>query len=396
MKPSILVTAVFTLVLGGAALLAAPKEAARGATASSPSTGNIAAGKVVAKQCFSCHNEDGISTTPMVPHIAGQHAEYIAKVLRNYRMGFRKGEVMKDHIGNLSGNDMINVAAYFASLKPFPEVMAERRKALIAGGKGKVPAIDPLAAAREESAPCAACHGEDGNSVVPGTPSLAGMHPTYLEQAIKEYKDGTRSNDVMKAFTEPLSQSEIENIATFYALAQPKKSAVEAPGDAARGAAAASTCVGCHGLDGNANDPTTPRLAGLDPEYFVAAVQAYKDGTRNHAVMKDLVSPLSADDVQNLAAFYASLTPKAPATLVSVTADEWAQKCDRCHGKDGLSTDPRFPILAGQSETYLLRALKLYHTERRKDPLMRAMAFPLRDADFRELAAYYASKGAEK
>lgn len=396
MKPSILVTAIFALILGGAALHAAPKEAPRGSSASSPSAGDVEKGKEVAKQCISCHNEDGISTTPMVPHLAGQHADYIAKVLRNYRMGFRKGEVMKDHIGDLSGDDMINVAAYFASLKPFPEVMAEKRKALIASGKAGAAAVDPLAAAREASAPCAACHGEDGNSVVPGTPSLAGMHPTYLEQAIKEYKDGTRPNDIMKAFTEPLSQSEIENIATFYALAEPKNAVVRAPGNPAKGAAAASPCVGCHGLDGNANDPSTPRLAGMDPEYFIEAVNAYKSGTRDHAVMKDLVSPLSEADVENLAAFYASLKPKAPATLVSVTADEWAEKCDRCHGKNGMSSDPRFPILAGQSETYLLRALKVYHTERRKDPLMRAMAFPLREADFRELAAYYASKGTKK
>jgi cytochrome c553 len=390
MKPAVLAIAMFVMVLGGPAAHAGSKQLAVSNTPPPP-VADIEAGKAVAGQCISCHNEDGISTTPMVPHIAGQHVDYIVKVLRSYRMAVRKGEVMKDHIGDLSGDDMINVSAYFASLEPFPNVVAKKKKP---GPGGKAPAVDPLSAAREAAEPCAACHGEDGNSEVPGTPGIAGMHPQFLEWSMKAYKEGTRPDEVMQAFIEPLSQSDIENIATFYALAKPVKTEFPGDGDVRAGAAAAAACVSCHGVDGNTDDPGTPRLAGMDAEYFITSVKAYKDGTRDHAVMKDLVSPLSDADVENAAAFYATQTPHAPATLVSITASEWAEKCDRCHGKDGYSTDPRFPIIAGQSEAYLLRALKIYHTEKRKDTMMRAMSFPLREADFRDMAAYYASKAA--
>ncbi len=390
MKPTTLAIAAFVLLMGGTVVDAGSKQLAVSKTPPPPAA-DIEAGKAVAGQCTSCHNEDGISTTPMVPHIAGQHADYIVKVLRSYRMAVRKGEVMKDHIGDLSGDDMINVSAYFASLEPFPIAVA--RKKSEAGGKAS--AVDPLAAAREASEPCTACHGEDGNSEVPGTPGIAGMHPQFLEWSMKAYKDGTRPDDVMQSFVEALSQSEIENIATFYALAKPVKTEFPGEGNVRAGAAVAAPCVGCHGVDGNTDDPGTPRLAGMDAEYFITSVNAYKDGTRDHAVMKDLVDSLSDADVENVAAFYAMQTPHGPTTLASITAAEWAEKCDRCHGKDGYSTDPRFPILAGQSESYLLRALKIYHLEKRKDPMMRAMSFPLREADFRDMAAYYASKAAK-
>ena len=54
-----------------------------------------------------------------------------------------------------------------------------------------------------------------------------------------------------------------------------------------------------------------PRLAGLDADYFVAAMNAYKDGSRQHGAMQEIVTDLNETDIDNLSAFYATKEPKA-------------------------------------------------------------------------------------
>jgi cytochrome c553 len=61
----------------------------------------------------------------------------------------------------------------------------------------------------------------------------------------------------------------------------------------------------------------------------------------------------------------------------------------------GSSTDARFPILAGQSEAYLLKTLKYYHGGQRSAAMMYAMSFAMNAADINKLAAYYARSGAK-
>jgi len=74
---------------------------------------------------------------------------------------------------------------------------------------------------------------------------------------------------------------------------------------------------------------------------------------------------------------------------------EWAEKCSRCHGVGGHSTDPRFPILAGQNEAYLINALKRYHGGERESSMMFAMSFLMGESDIAKLAAFYAGQGAD-
>jgi len=65
-------------------------------------------------------------------------------------------------------------------------------------------------------------------------------------------------------------------------------------------------------------------------------------------------------------------------------------QCASCHGKDGKTlSDPSYPILAGQHEDYLLKALNDYHGGMRKNPIMGAMAKPLTRKDMENLAAYF-------
>lgn len=71
---------------------------------------------------------------------------------------------------------------------------------------------------------------------------------------------------------------------------------------------------------------------------------------------------------------------------------EKSQACAACHGPDGNSPSPQFPILAGQYADYLVHALTAYQTGKRKNPIMQPMAAPLSEQDKEDLAAYYASQ----
>ena len=71
---------------------------------------------------------------------------------------------------------------------------------------------------------------------------------------------------------------------------------------------------------------------------------------------------------------------------------EKAKVCEACHGPDGKSVDPTYPNLAGQHESYLLKALGDYRAGRRVNPVMAGFAGPLSDEDIEDLAAWYASQ----
>ena len=65
--------------------------------------------------------------------------------------------------------------------------------------------------------------------------------------------------------------------------------------------------------------------------------------------------------------------------------------CEACHGKDGRGIDPSYPVLAGQYESYLIKALSDYRAGRRTNPIMAGMAAPLTNQDIEDLASWYAS-----
>jgi len=83
----------------------------------------------------------------------------------------------------------------------------------------------------------------------------------------------------------------------------------QAGGDAAAGKAKAGACAGCHGASGEGTKPNPP-LAGLPEAKFVQAMKDYKSGKRPNPVMKSFAGPLSDQDFENLAAYYASLKKK--------------------------------------------------------------------------------------
>ena len=73
-----------------------------------------------------------------------------------------------------------------------------------------------VAAGKEKSAACTACHGADGIATQAIYPNLAGQQQEYLGAAMQAYRDGARSNDMMKMFVMSLTDSDIENLAAYY------------------------------------------------------------------------------------------------------------------------------------------------------------------------------------
>jgi len=347
---------------------------------------DVAEGKRAAETaCKGCHGLNGVSTVNEVPHLAGQRAAYLFQELRSYKQGGRGADAMTNAVKLLSDETLMKAAAYYASLdppQPAPPAKAAAR-------------LDPLAAGKAAAAACAGCHGEDGVSRIPGTPSLVGLDPKYFVASVSAYKGGQRKNDVMKALVAGIGDGDAKNIALHYALQKPARAATSAQGDAAAGKTAAAACAGCHGEQGVSASADTPSLAGQDSQYIAAALRAYKDGSRSNDAMKGLAAALDDAAMKNLSAYYAGLTPQPPKVARPMTPARLAERCDRCHGTNGNSTDPRSPALAAQRHDYLEKALAAYRSGARKSSAMAAMTDGLEPADIEAIAAHYARQKAK-
>jgi cytochrome c553 len=346
---------------------------------------DVADGKRLAESsCASCHGSAGISTTANVPNLAGQRPAYLYSELRAYQTGARGDTAMGAAVKFLSDDALVKVSAYYANLDPAEPVLAPP-------GKATPPKPDPLQAGKAAAAACAGCHGDDGVTKTPGMPSLAGLDAQYLVAAMKAYKGGQRRGDVMKPMVAALSDADLNNVALFYALQKPAIAPTPRAGDAAAGKAAAAACAGCHGEKGvSASPKTTPSLAGQDAEYLAAALHGYKDGSRKEDTMKALAASIDDAGAKNLAAYYASLQPQPVNVRRPLSTAEWVQRCDRCHGVNGNSADPRLPALAGQRLDYLEKVLHAYRKGERRSPQMAAMSEVLTESDVVNIAAYYA------
>lgn len=343
--------------------------------------------RVAATSCAACHGANGISTTKGTPNLAGQRSAYLLLEIKAYKSGARTVEAMTNAVRFLSDDALIKAAAYYASLDPAPPNPAS-------GAKATPPQSDPVQAGKNAAAVCAGCHGSAGISKMPGTPNLVGLDPKYLVAAMKSYKNGQRKNDVMKPMIAAVAEPELNNIALYFALQKPARAQTPVAGDQAAGKAAAAACAGCHGENGVSGNPAIPSLAGQDAQYLAAALRAYKDGARSDETMKGLAATLDDAGARNLAAFYANQQPQPTNVRKPLSTAEWAQRCDRCHGVNGNSTDPRLPALAAQRVDYLAKTLHAYRTGDRKSPQMAAMSDVLTEIDVENLAAYYAGQNA--
>lgn len=138
-----------------------------------------------------------------------------------------------------------------------------------------------------KSGTCTACHGPDGNSVTSIWPKLAGQHEGYLARQMDLYKSGQRENAVMTGMVAVLNESDIEDLAAYYAAQELKpgvadEALVEAGrvlyqgGNAPTGVPA---CMACHGPGGSGNPLSGyPRLNGQHADYLKLTLTAFRDG----------------------------------------------------------------------------------------------------------------------
>jgi len=348
-------------------------------------TQDVAQGKRLAdSQCARCHGPAGVSSAEGVPNLAAQRPVYLFREMRAYQGGVREVQLMHGEVQFMSPEALIQVSAYYANLDPAPP-----------GSVAAAARPDPVQAGKAASAACAGCHGEAGVSATPGMPSLVGLDPQYLVVSMKAYKTGDRQNDIMKTMVAPFAEADLTNLATYFAVQKPLRAATPASGDKAAGQQAANAgCGGCHGAQGTSGNPSVPSLAGQDAAYLVTALQDYKSGKRADSTMKGLAASLSDAQQADLAAFYASQNPQPPNVRKPLTSAEWAERCDRCHGTNGNSTDPRVPALASQRVEYLKKVMHAYRNGTRRNPEMEAMSATLSETDIDNLANHYARQQA--
>ena len=177
--------------------------------------------------------------------------------------------------------------------------------------------------------------------------------------------------------------------------------------DAQRGSTKVQMCIGCHGIVGyQADFPQVykvPKIAGQDAKYIASALTAYRAGDRKFPTMRSVAAALTDQDIADIAAYYAQLGKPdgpVPAALETPVPDKIrgvVATCVSCHGVNfSTPTDGTIPRLAGQYADYLQLALKSYTVEGnphygRANPVMGAMAKPLKDDAISEIADYLAS-----
>ena len=251
--------------------------------------------------------------------------------------------------------------------------------------------FDPVAEGEKIASSCIACHGEDGNSLTAGVPSLTGLHVKYLVAATQAYQEGARKSNVMATMISHLSDTDIEKVSYYFATRATRIRQATQEGDPLSGEKTSENCASCHGAKGVSSDPANPSLAGQDAKYLFLAIREYAGGKRAHEGMKNAVAELSEQDMRNVAAYYAAQTAVQPQTfLPELPAMIIEKKCNRCHGASGHSTEAGTPRLAGQMESYLVVAMKEYQNGTRKSPVMHAMSDVLSLIEIQALAAYYA------
>jgi len=351
-------------------------------TAGTPTSADVAAGKVlVEQQCKGCHGLDGHGVAPGIPNLAGQSYRYLVTALNEYRQGQRIHAAVRIMAENLTEAGERAVAAYYASLPP---------AAPAPGARAEI--FSPYDHGKELAQACTQCHGENGNSVIPGTPSLSGQQPGYFVAAIQEYLTGARETPPMHSLIRDLKALDFDSLALYFASQTPAPVHTPPRGDPAAGQALTTLCAGCHGAQGVSTDSSTPSLASQDPSYLVDALKAYRAGRKHAAMQRAVAAVIKSDsDAENIAAFYA-VQPRGAAERGQTLVQDIADKCNRCHSAGVDNPSLTAPNIRGQGKDYLMMALRSYRDNRRESSAMHVMTLPYGDAIIEGIASYYASQ----
>lgn len=187
----------------------APAQQTAAAPAAAPSAALQRAREIVNGRCALCHGAEGESASPIFPRLAGQHPEYIAKQLADFKSGRRKG-TMNDQAAELTEEEMQALGTFFADKKP--KSYAIREEDFGAVGRYIYHKGNPYSGV----ASCASCHGPKGDGTVQ-LPRLAGQHAAYIEGQLKEFNKRERTNDnaIMHAIASKLTELETKAVSLY-------------------------------------------------------------------------------------------------------------------------------------------------------------------------------------
>ena len=166
-------------------------------------------------------------------------------------------------------------------------------------------------AGKAKSALCGTCHGPDGNSLAPMWPNLAGQHPSYIVQQLKNFKSGARSEPTMTPMAMPLSDQDMLDLAAYFSSLPPitgsaNEESAKAGQKIYRGGnkeAGVPACMGCHGPQGNGNPASKyPAISGQKAEYSLKQLKDYESEARkpegNAVIMRDIASKMTEDEMK--------------------------------------------------------------------------------------------------
>lgn len=166
---------------------------------------------------------------------------------------------------------------------------------------------------------CAACHGADGNSVVPANPNLAGQPAEYITKQLMNFKSGERKNAVMSGMVAALTPEDMRSLGAYFASQTPKPGVatnkaliplgekIYRGGDAATGVPA---CAGCHSPNGAGIPAEFPRLAGQHSEYVLAQLNAFRLGERANdpnKMMRTIAARMTDEEMRAVADYISGL-----------------------------------------------------------------------------------------
>ncbi|MFZ2308297.1 MAG: c-type cytochrome [Rhodoferax sp.] len=166
--------------------------------------------KIVSGVCFLCHGTDGASASEVFPRLAGQHWEYIAKQLENFKTGKRTSTAMADMVAKLTPDEMVALGKYFEKFPPGKE----EPKDLPLANVGEY--IFLHGNRYSGVAACSSCHGKDGGGTAQ-LPRLAGQHAAYLESQLKNFSSRARNNDnaVMHSIVSKMTPLEMAAVSEY-------------------------------------------------------------------------------------------------------------------------------------------------------------------------------------
>jgi cytochrome c553 len=169
---------------------------------------SIGRGATLAQRCAICHGPQGVSDANS-PNLAGQFAAVTYKELSDFKTGARVNVVMSPFAANMSNQDMLDVAAYYAYLPRVPSNRLDTEHA--------TPLIVSNGAPMRNVPPCGSCHGGIDNKA--GSPWLGGQSAVYIKAQLHAFAAGTRRNDIsqqMRNIARQMTEEEADQAAKYY------------------------------------------------------------------------------------------------------------------------------------------------------------------------------------